>query len=63
MMGHAASSGNQSVGSASPNSLAVVVRRMKKAAHNNCTSEPTLDEIEVEYQWALALGCAAGLQF
>ena len=45
----------------SPNSLAVMVRRMKEAALTNGTSEPTLDEIEVEYQHAHALRCAAGL--
>ena len=60
-MWHVASPQNQPVGSASPNRPAVVVRRMKEAAHTNGTSEPT--PIKVEYQCALALKCAAGLSF
>ena len=51
------------MGSVSPNSLAAVVRRIKEAVHTNDTSEPTLDDIEVEYQCILALRCAAGLLF
>ena len=36
---------------------------MKEAALTNGTSEPTLDKIEVQYQHALTLRCAVGLQF
>ena len=36
---------------------------MKEAALTNGTSEPTLDETEVEYQHAFTLRCAAGMQF
>ena len=51
------------MGSTSQNSLAVVMRRMREAVHANGISEPTLEKTEVEYQHALALKCAAGLQF
>ena len=61
-MEHVASPQSQPVRLANPNSLTVVLRR-EEAAHDNGTSEPYLDEIEVEYQHALALRCAAVLQF
>ena len=63
MTRHVASQQSQSAESSIQNSLAVVVRRMKEDALTNGTSEPTLDEIKVEYQCTLALKCAAGLQF
>ena len=62
MMVHVASPQSQPAGMTSPNSL-TVVRRMKEADLTNGISDPTLDEIEVEYQCVLALRCAAGLQF
>ena len=62
-MRHVASLCSQPAELVSLNSLGVVVSRMKEAALTNGTSEPILDEIEVKYQCALALRCAAGLKF
>ena len=50
MREHATSPQSQPLGSAIQNSLAAVVRRMKKATHTNGTSEPTLDDIEFKFQ-------------
>ena len=63
-------SGEQSVASpprqspavVNPNSLMAVVKEMRDAALTNNNIEPTIDEIEAEYQRRLALRCAEGLQ-
>ena len=44
-----------------PNSLAAVMKEMRDAALANNTIKPSIDEIEAEYQWTLALSYAAGL--
>ena len=61
MMRHVASPHSRPAESVSPNSLAAVVRRMKETALANGTNEPTQHNIEVKYQRAFALRCAAGL--
>ena len=45
-----------------PNSLVAVVKEMRDVALANNNIEPTIDEIEAEYQRRLALRCAEGLQ-
>ena len=45
-----------------PNSLAAIMKEMRDAALANNTIEPSINEIEAEYQWRLALRCATGLQ-
>ena len=64
-------SGEQSVASpprqspavVNTNSLAAVVKEMRDAALANNNIEPTIDEIEVEYQRRLALGVQKGYNF
>ena len=62
IMRYGASPQSQPAESVSPNSLLVVVRKMKEPACTNGTSEPNLDDIEVEYLHAQTLRCAAHLQ-
>ena len=57
-----ASPPRQSTAVVNPNSLAAVVKEMRDAALANNNIEPTIDEIEAEYQRRLALRCAEGLQ-
>ena len=59
---HVALSQNLPARSVNPHSLAVVMKEMKDTALVNGTTDPTLDEIEAEYQCRLALRYAAGLQ-
>ena len=59
---HAASSWSLPAESVNPDSLAVVMKAIKEAVLANGTIEPTLDEIEAEYQFRLALRCSTGLQ-
>ena len=63
MVRFVASPWSQPAESVIPKSMAVVVRRIREAALGNGTSKSTLDQIEVKYQHALVLRCAAGLQF
>ena len=62
-MRHVAFPQSQPAELVSPNSLEAVMRTMNEAAPIHGTREPTLDEIEIEYQHVLAPRCAAGLQF
>ena len=52
----------QTAGIPNPNSLATVMKEMRDSALANGTVEPTINEIEAEYQQYLALHFASHLQ-